>query len=93
MITDPTGNHSASGNMFGFVSNHMINDCLKIPSNTSIFSNQLLTVIGTVNAFDIFCVVISVIYFITVKISRNDAEGLQYFRKGQPYCQVVCTHT
>ena len=54
MITDPTGNYSASSNMFGFVSNHMINDCLRIPSNTSTFSNQLLTVIGTVNAFDMF---------------------------------------
>ena len=71
MITDPTGNYSASGNMFGFVSNHMINDCLRIPNNTSTFSNQLLTVIGTANAFDMFRVVISVIYFVTVKISRN----------------------
>ena len=69
MITDLTGNYSASGNMFGFVSNHMINDCLRIPSSTSTFSNQLLTVIGTVNAFDMFRVVISVIYFVTVKIS------------------------
>ena len=71
MITDPTDNYSASGNMFGFVSDHMINNCLSIPSNASIFSNQLLTVIGTVNAFDMFRVVNSVIYLITVKISQN----------------------
>ena len=49
-----TGNYFASGNMFGFVSNHMINDFLRISSNTSTFSNQLRTVIGTVNALDIF---------------------------------------
>ena len=54
MITDPTGNYFASGNMFGFVSNHITNDCQGIPSNTSTFSNQLLTVIGTVNAFHMF---------------------------------------
>ena len=71
MITDPTGNYSADGNMFGFVSNHMINNYLSVPRNSSIFSNQLLTVIGTVNALDMFRVVISVVYFITVEISRN----------------------
>ena len=33
--------------MFGFVSKDMINNCLSSPSNTSIFSDQLLTVIST----------------------------------------------
>ena len=58
MITDPTGNYFGSGKMFGFVSNHMINDCLRIPSNTSTFSNQLLTVLGTI--MRLICFVISV---------------------------------
>ena len=78
MVTDPTGNYSAGGNMFGFVSNHMINNCLRIPSNTSTFSNQLLTVIGAVNAFDMFHVVISVIYFVS-SIEHGGTSAIHIF--------------